>query len=297
MNPEVYAEIRAADPDVTPDLVQGMWRLLAPIHHELGYQAPRVERDLRYGPDSRHRLDVHHRADGGAPAPVLLFVHGGGFVGGDKHTPGMPYYDNVAGWGVRHGLVGVNMTYRLAPEHRWPAGADDVAAALAWVREHVGAYGGDPGRVVLAGHSAGAVHVASFLARAGADLDGVAGAMLLSGIYDLRTAARNEPLRAYFGADPLAEPAADPLPGLLECPVPLLFSVAEFDPADFHRQVAGLFTAWYERHGRTPRLAWVADHNHISEIASLGLDDDALGTALRQFASACTGARMTAEKG
>ena len=61
-------------------------------------------------------------------------------------------------------MVGVTMTYRLAPQHQWPAGAQDVGQAVAWVAQNIGEYGGDPSRVVLAGHSAGATHVAGYLA-------------------------------------------------------------------------------------------------------------------------------------
>ena len=93
-----------------------------------------------------------------------MFVHGGGFVGGDKHVPGTPMYDHIGAWAVRNGWVGVTITYRLAPEHTWPAGAQDVAAAVQWVRDNIASYGGDPSRIVLAGHSAGSVHVASYLA-------------------------------------------------------------------------------------------------------------------------------------
>ena len=93
-----------------------------------------------------------------------MFVHGGGFIGGDKHVPGSPMYDHVGAWAVRNGWVGVTITYRLAPEHTWPSGAQDVAAAAAWVRDNIASYGGDPSRIVVAGHSAGCVHVASYLA-------------------------------------------------------------------------------------------------------------------------------------
>ena len=50
------------------------------------------------------------------------------FVAGDKSAPGTPYHDNVALWAARSGMVGVTMNYRLAPEHRWPSGAEDVGA-------------------------------------------------------------------------------------------------------------------------------------------------------------------------
>ena len=276
---DVIAQLRAADPEDIPGQVPAVWGLLTPYHEKAGYTAPRLERDLAYGPHQRQLLDVHASAGPDQPAPVVLFVHGGGFVGGDKHVAGTPMYDHVGAWAVRHGAVGVTMTYRLAPEHQWPAGAADVAAALAWIRASIAGYGGDPERIVVSGHSAGAVHAASFLAgQGGGSLDGVRGGALLSGIYDL--ASRGELEQAYYGDAP-AE-VVSPLPGLLDCPVPLLFSVAERDPRYFHEQAAGVVAAWLARHGTTPHLVWAEGHNHISEIASLGIDD-ALGTQLGRF--------------
>jgi acetyl esterase/lipase len=175
--PDIFAALRVADPEDIPGQAASAWALLTPFHEKVGFAAPRIDRDLAYGPHERNRLDVHADDEAGEPAPVVLFVHGGGFVAGDKQVPGTPMYDHVGAWAVRN---------------RWPAGAQDVAAAVAWTRENIAAYGGDPERIIVAGHSAGAVHVASFLAgQGGGTLDGVAGGALLSGIYDLdrRTAA------------------------------------------------------------------------------------------------------------
>ncbi|MBO0803312.1 MAG: alpha/beta hydrolase [Nocardiopsaceae bacterium] len=289
---DVIDQLASFGPDITPDLREGSWALLTPFHEKAGYTAPRVERDLAYGPHERHRLDVHAGIGTSDPSPVVLFAHGGGFVAGDKHVPGTPMYDHVGAWAVRHGWTGVTMTYRLAPGHTWPAGAEDVAAAVAWTREHIAAYGGDPDRIVVAGHSAGAVHVASFIAgQGGGSTAGVRGATLLSGVYDLsgpgetpgrgETPDRGELEKAYFGD--LPGQTVSSLPWLLDTEIPLLFSVAEHDPALFHAQAAGVVAAWLARHGTVPALAYAQGHNHISEIASLGIDDDALGIALARF--------------
>jgi acetyl esterase/lipase len=288
----VIARIRAMEPAITPRLVQDSWALLTPFHEKVGYQAPRIERDLSYGPHERNRLDVHWDGEAGEPAPVVLFVHGGGFVGGDKHVPGTPMYDHVGAWAMRHGAVGVTMTYRLAPENTWPSGAEDVAAAVRWIRDNVAGYGGDPRRVVAIGHSAGAVHVASYLAgQGGGSLDGIAAAALLSGVYQFRRPRPGEPEHVYFGPD--ADPVrTSTLSSLAASPVPLLFSVAERDPELFHAQAAGVVEAWRTRHGTVPGLVWAEGHNHISEIASLGIDETALGAALHRFIT-----RHTAAKG
>jgi triacylglycerol lipase len=207
-------------------------------------------------------------------------------VAGDKHAPGTPRYDLFGAWAVRHGWVGVTMTYRLAPGHRWPAGAQDVAGAVAWIRDNIAGYGADPGKIVVAGNSAGAVHVAGYLAGHGAagtaqSLAGVSGGVLLSGIYDLAPANRGQLEHVYYGDTPAEQ--ASTLPGLLDCPVPLLFTVAEFDPPNFQAQAAGVVAAWQARHGHIPNLLWVEGHNHMSTIASLTVDDAALGVPLARF--------------
>jgi acetyl esterase/lipase len=302
--PEVIARLREIDAAISPRQAQQSWALLTPYHEKAGYAAPRIARDLRYGEHPRHRLDVHtsvsdtvvsdtvvsdtaagRTADGEpAPglAPVIVFVHGGGFVGGDKHTPGTPRYDLVGAWAVRHGWVGVTMTHRLAPEFRWPAGSRDVAAAVAWLRANIAGYGGDPERVIVTGNSAGAVHVAGYVAgHGGGRLDGVRGAALLSGIYEARAARPGDPEHAYFGPDPGPETAS--LPGLLHSPVPLLFSVAERDGPAFHAAAASLVSAWVTQHAAMPPLVWVEGHNHMSTIGSLTVDEAALGVALARF--------------
>lgn len=286
--PEAIAQLKALDPAITPELGQRTWALLTPYHQKAGYTAPRIDRDLRYGPHERHRLDVHTGDEhaGGALAPVVVFVHGGGFTGGDKHTPGTPRYDLVGAWAVRHGYVGVTMTHRLAPEFKWPSGAEDVAAAVAWIRENIAAHGGDPDKMVVTGNSAGASHVASYIAgHAGASPE-VRGAALLSGIYRIRTPKAGEPEHAYYGAAP--DPAADSLPGLLATSVPLLFSVAENDPPPFQREAAAVVAAWHEKHGTVPDLVRVEGHNHMSTIGSLTIDEPALGVPLRRFINRVT---------
>lgn len=290
--PDVIAQLTGMDSAITPELVATSWAVLKPFHDKVGYTAPRVDRDLAYGDHERHRLDVHtadtESTGGEAGAPVLVFVHGGGFVGGDKHVPGMPMYDHIGAWAVRNGWVGVTITYRLAPEHTWPSGAQDVAAAVEWVRGNIAAYGGDPARIVLAGHSAGAVHVASYLAgQGGGSFDGIKGAGLLSGFYQIPDGAERGELEViYFGDKPSAEVSA--LPGLLDTEIPLIFAVAERDPEFSHTQVAGLTAAWFARKATVPQVIWSAGHNHISQIGSVGVDDLALGAQLARFVNRVT---------
>lgn len=287
--PDVIARLTGLGRAITPELVQTTWALLTPFHEKVGYAAPRVDRDRRYGDHPRHRLDVHTAGEqaAGAPAPVFVFVHGGGFVGGDKRQPDGPAYDHIGAWAVRNGWIGVTITYRLAPGHTWPAGAQDVAAAVDWVRANIAGYGGDPARIVVAGHSAGCVHVASYITgQGGGSLDGVRGAGLLSGLYLIPDEGRGELERSYYGDAP--SQAVSTLPGLVNTQVPLIFAVAERDPEFSHYQVARLTQAWMAARGAVPHVIWSEGHNHVSQIGSVGVDDLALGAQLARFVDRVT---------
>jgi triacylglycerol lipase len=287
---DISRRIRALGTEISRAAIEGTAALYAPFHEREPYEGVSLARDVSYGSNERHRLDVFHAAGAAQPTAraVLLFVHGGGFIGGDKKMPGSVYNDNVALWAARHGLVGVNMTYRLAPQFTWPAGAEDVGAALEWVRRNIARHGGDPRRIVLLGTSAGAVHVASFLTQRQlhpADGAGVAGAVLLSGIYDLTLMPSNRLHTAYYGSDERQYRRASTLEGLLETPVPLMLVLTEMDPADFQRQALELLKAWFARHGRWPYFVHMPGHNHLSSTMHLNTPDRYLGEQILEFIS------------
>lgn len=244
--------------------------------------------NVAYGPDARHRLDVFSSARTRAElVPIVLFVHGGGYVGGNKATPGTPFYQSVGAFWVRSGMVGVNVTYRLAPQHAWPSGAADLGEALKWVRENAEAYGGDPDRIVLMGHSAGASHVATYifnetLQPAGGD-DGVVGAILMSGWYDPATAARAGTTRAYFGDDESRYAARAARPRAAGRTIPVFIGVAEHDPPGYHVEAEGLFNALCARDLRCPRMKRLAGHDHMTSIFHLGTSDLSLSADLIDF--------------
>ena len=120
-----------------------------------------VVRDIGYARGGRRaRLDVYRPTGVDLhDAPVLVHVHGGGWTIGDKRHQGVLLMHRMA----RRGWVCVAMNYRHAPLHPFPAQIEDVKRALAWVRAHVAAYGGDPGYLVLTGGSAGG-HLAALAA-------------------------------------------------------------------------------------------------------------------------------------
>src|SRR5258705_9535800 len=125
-------------------------------------------RSLKYGEDDLNVLDVATVTSQDSPQPasrpVLLFVAGESFAG-ESGAPDIAgtLQDAAVCFAARHGMVGVKMTYRLAPANPWPAGARDVAAAASWVRQNIDLFGGNPEEIVAVGYSVGAFHVASFL--------------------------------------------------------------------------------------------------------------------------------------
>lgn len=112
-----------------------------------------VEKDIPYAPEHGKRglLDVYRPAEPTEGAPVLLQVHGGGWTIGTKDQQGIPLMHHLAA----KGWVCVAINYRLAPRDPFPAQVIDVKRAIAWIREHIEEYGGDPDYLAITGGSAG----------------------------------------------------------------------------------------------------------------------------------------------
>jgi acetyl esterase/lipase len=117
-----------------------------------GPAASAVYRNVAYAQDSpAQKLDLHLPASGERPYPVLVGIHGGGFISGDKDDGQiLPVLQ-----GLTRGYAVVGLDYRLSPEAHFPAAVSDVKAAVRWVRAHAGEYGLDGSRVALWGDSAG----------------------------------------------------------------------------------------------------------------------------------------------
>ncbi len=284
MPPDIAEKVKAIGPVIDPAKTASIY---GPLQEKEPYQGVKVKRELKYGPDERQALDVFAPESAGAGRPVLVFVHGGGFVAGSKHAPDSPFYDNVVLAAAREGIVGVNVEYRLAPQHKWPAGAADVGDAVRWVHENIAAYGGDPKRVYLMGHSAGAIHVASYVAfpeYQKADGLGLAGAILASGLYDYENTQPNKAELAYFG-DKAGTKEVSSLGGLVAAPIPLMVVNAEIDPPAFFAQGNLLNDALCAR-GKCPRRVVLKGHSHMSEVYAIDTSDRSLADPLFDFVKA-----------
>jgi triacylglycerol lipase len=281
---DIAAKVRAMGPVIDPPNTA---KIYTPFQEKEPYGRVQVLRDLKYGPDERQALDLFapEPLSGGA-RPVLIFASGGGYVTNDKRNPTRPaFYDNVMLWAVRHGMIAVNINYRIAPAHPWPAGAEDVGAAVAWAAQNVAPYGGDPRRVFLMGHSTGAVHSASYATHPefyGPYGLAVAGLILVSGIYEFPAAPMPPPGNAYFGDDPKLYAERSSLAGLLKLRVPIFLAHAELDPPEFQQQ-HGLLKDALCKEGRCPSLLVLRKHSHMSEIYAINTTDKSLSDPLLQF--------------
>lgn len=261
-----------------PDMLAAVQTLYRPEQARWVDAMPPVAVDLAYGHDERQLLDLYAGAGDGA-RPVLLWVHGGGFVRGEKASPDHPYNAHVGRWAARHGMIGAVMNYRFAPDHGWPSGGEDVGAAIDWLRGHAASFRGDPEQIVVMGTSAGAVHVATHLRLRGVEA-GIRAAIMLSGLYGFTPLDERDHL--YYGA-PSDYPERWPREAVVETVVPLLLAWAEHDPARFQIETTALLSARLARHGRAPRVFCGTGHNHFSLAAHIGGSDTRLSDEILTF--------------
>ncbi len=260
--------------------------LYAPLAQKEPYQGVKTERDVKYGPAERHLLDVFMPEANSSPRPVLIYIHGGGFIAGNKRAPGSPFYDNIMLWAVKSGFVGVNATYRLAPQSPYPAGAEDLAAVVQWVSDKIAERGGDPARIYLVGQSAGAIHVANYVSHPEfykVKDGGLAGAVMISGIYDLTASPVGDPEIAYYGSDPSRYAERSSLQGLLATKIPLMITAAELDPPRFVEQYELLKQATCKRPSGCAHAFMLPQHSHISEVYSVNTADTRLTDEILEF--------------
>jgi len=187
----------------------------------------RSQLDVAYGNDPAQRMDVYY-PERTTDAPVIMMVHGGGWVIGDKQSSGV-VSNKVAHW-VPQGFVVISVGYRLAPAANALEQARDVAKALAFAQSKAKTWGADPSKFILMGHSAGG-HLVSLLASS-PTLVSAAGAQPWLGTISLDSAALDVVARMKgvhqsffdqaFGKDPKAWSAASPIECLSAAPKPML---------------------------------------------------------------------------
>ena len=239
--------------------------------------------DLPYGPDARQRMDIYLPRSSaphpsGVRAPVVFMVHGGGWRHGDK-AMGRVVDQKVASW-VPRGLIVVSVNYRLLPDTPVAQQAQDVAQALATAQQQAAQWGGDAGRFILMGHSAGA-HLVSLI-NAQPALAQRLGAWPWLGTVALDSAVLNLPqlIRAphmplyddAFGTDPAYWHALSPLHQWVSGAPPSQFVCSTERPDQPCLQAHAMARHVHTQGGRAEVLPQPLTHGEIN--AELGLDSD-----------------------
>lgn len=240
------------------------------------YRASEVETtaDIAYGSHERHKLDVHvdtqRRSD--SLQPVIVYVHGGGYVRGSKEGS-----RNVGEYFASIGLVGVSVTYRLAPEVKWPAGANDIGAAMQWINDNIEEYGGDPNKIFLIGKSAGGGHVGTYAFRPEVlekEYPEAAGIVLVSAGYGADT-------EAYFGD--ITDNSKAIFGNISRTSIPVMITASEYDNPGTAQAAIQLAAELATEHDQLPRLKQLAGHNHYSPNISIGTSDRMLSDEILDF--------------
>ena len=194
--------------------------------------------EIAYGAHPRQRLDLYRPKAMAGAAPVIVFFYGGGWEGGDKGS-----YRFAALALVEQGYVVAVPDYRVYPEVRFPAFLEDSAKAVAWVRAHAKAEGGDPNRLFLAGHSAGAYNAvmlaldAGYLGAEGVPSASISGVVGLSGPYDFLPLT-SRTLESIFAAPDPAR--TQPITFARKDAPPMLLATGDMDTTVYPRNTRNL---------------------------------------------------------
>jgi acetyl esterase/lipase len=266
----------------------------------------RDRKDVAYAKgEPTTRLDVHAPRDGDKH-PIVVWIHGGGWRRGDKaNLQRKPAAFNAKGY------VLASVNYRLHPIADFKGQAGDVAKAVRWLREHASEFGGDPDRIVLMGHSAGA-HLAALvgvdgrhLQAEGLKLADLSGVILLDGAgYDIPRQITQAPLpqlrtlyTTIFTEDVATQREASPVSHVAKgkgIPPFLILHVAQ--RRDSRLQSEGLARALVEA-GVEARVVPAEGKTHMTINRDLGAPDDAPTAAVYQFLETRTAAPRAESSG
>jgi arylformamidase len=232
----------------------------------------RMVASIPYGPHALERLDLFFPNGNLVGRPVHLFVHGGYWRMFSKND-----FSFIAETIVGVGAIAVIINYALMPDVRMAAIVNQVRRAKRWVRDHIAEYGGDPNRLTISGHSAGA-HLCTFLFNEDERPSGVRAALLLGGLYDL------EPLQPSF-LKPLIDITDEevrsftPLDHQHDPSVTTMLLVGDDETAPFHFQ-AEAFASRLVEQGLSVSNHVLAARNHMSSVRDLGLAKSDAGSLL-----------------
>jgi acetyl esterase/lipase len=255
-------------------------------------QAPIVTTDLDYVPTAEYpnrkdRLDVYAPA-GAKGAPVVVSIHGGALREGDKSKEAF-----VGQLLAKAGFVAVVISYRLSPDVSHPAHVEDAAHAVAWTRTHAAEYGGDPRKLFVIGHSAGAYLAAllaldpKYLAAYQVSPKDLAGVVPVSAFFYVeRTGVAPDRPKDVWGTDPAAWKAASPAAYVRKDAPPMLLLYADGD-ADWRRQQQADFQADMKKAGASAvEMRMIPGRDHGSIWSKMRNANDETASAIIAFLKA-----------
>jgi arylformamidase len=231
--------------------------------------------DVRYGTTDRQAVDIF---PAGPNSPVEVYIHGGAWKLKTKDDVSF-----IAEPLVPEGVTFVALDHDPATTATLDTIVDQIRSAVAWVFRNISAYGGDPGRIHISGHSSGGHLAAMALATPwpeafGLPHDVIKAACLTSGLFDLeplRLGSRNE----YLSLDPAAVKRLSPIHHIPRTAVPLLLAVGGRETAEFKRQTDAYRAAW-ERAGHQAAFVEMPDDHHYSLAVRPGQPDNPLFQAV-----------------
>lgn len=236
-------------------------------------------RRLAYGPTDIERLDIY--ATSRANAPVMVFLHGGAWRGGDARAQAY-----AAEMFVQAGAHWVVPDFATVMEVGLDGMVAQVRRAVAWVAQNAASFGGDAARIYVGGHSsgghlAGNVLVTDWVKEFGLPADVLKGGLCVSGMYDLK-AVRLSARSSYVKFDDRIEHELSPMRHLHRLAAPVVVAYAENDSPEFQRQ-SREFADSLRAIGKLQRLLVGAGLNHFEISETLASADGLLGRAAREL--------------
>jgi acetyl esterase/lipase len=277
---------------------------LVPARADTPTSSVKEVHDVAYKEANGEAVGNHNKLDlylpeGVKDFPVVLIVHGGAWMVGDKNWDSIPA---IARTFVKQGIGAVGINYRLSPTVQHPTHIKDLADAFAWVHKHIGEYGGRADKFTLMGHSAGGHLVAllatddSYLKAVGLSRENIRGVIGVSGVYQISEAGLNmvgrrragstegseTPFERIFGKDPGAAKSASPLAHLQQGLPPFLLVYAETDLPTLGLQAMMLDAALRANKGDS-KLMKVDGRNHATVMWRCSKADDPVMCAALEF--------------
>lgn len=238
-------------------------------------------------------LDVYYK-QWPEKRPVIIMVHGGAWAAGDKGRDAVA--ETKSQYFTSQGYVFVSINYRLAPAVVHPAQVEDVAAAIAWVNQHIAEYQGDPARIYVMGHSAGAQLAAlvatdeRYLGAYGLQPAGIKGVICLDGAgYDIPSALKGyqeTPQKAYllaFTEDPAVQADASAVNHIATGKALPPFLIIYVNDREAARKQSSLLAEKLQSTGHSATLYPAGNVTHRTINTGIGAEGDAVTAAIMKF--------------